>query len=135
MNFVRKRSPSTIMPRMRDRWAVTVTLSDEERTCLQAWAWRRKTAHGLATRSRIVLPCAEGKTNTAVAQELGVSRPTVRRWRTRFCAKRLEGLLDEPRPGAPRVISDERVEAVLPKTLEERPDGATHWPLHGPGHG
>jgi transposase len=82
----------------------------------------------LAQRSRIVLACAEGATNTAVAEQIGVSVPTVRRWRGRFADRGLDGLLDEPRPGRPRTISDDRVEEVIVKTLETvPPDGGTHW--------
>jgi transposase len=82
----------------------------------------------LAQRSRIVLECAQGETNTAVAARVGVSVPTVRRWRNRFAERRLDGLVDEPRPGQPRKISDEKVEEVIVKTLEQAPpDGGTHW--------
>jgi transposase len=83
----------------------------------------------LALRCRIVLACATGATNKQVAAELGVSLPTVGKWRSRFVARRLEGLVDEPRPGAPhpRTITDEHVEAVV-ATLEETPIDATHWP-------
>ena len=95
---------------------------------LQRWARRRRSAAGLAQRSRIVLACAEGQTNVAVAEHVGVSVPTVRRWRGRFAERRLDGLLDEPRPGRPREISDEQVEAVIVKTLETKPpDNGTHW--------
>ena len=112
---------------MRGPKAVEVRLSGEEGATLKAWARRRKTAQALALRSRIVLACAEGKSNTKVATELGVSRPMVTKWRSRFTAMRLEGLLDEPRPGAPRTIGDEQVEEVITKTLEERPANVTHW--------
>lgn len=78
-------------------------------------------------RARIVLQCAEGVTNDEVAQKLGVTRPTVGKWRERFCARRLGGLLDEPRPGAPRSITDEQVEQVVTRTLESMPANATHW--------
>jgi transposase len=82
----------------------------------------------LAQRARIVLACAQGATNTAVAQRVGVSVPTVRRWRGRFALLRCDGLLDEPRPGRPRTISDQAVEDVIVKTLETvPPDGGTHW--------
>jgi transposase len=74
-----------------------------------------------------VLACAEGHSNTAVAARLGVSRPTVTKWRARFLARRLDGLSDEPRPGVPRSISDAKVEEVAVRTLEEVPEGATHW--------
>ena len=108
--------------------AVSIELTDEEREALQRWSRRRRSAAGLAQRSRIVLACAEGQTNTAVAKRVGVSVPTVRRWRGRFAERRLDGLLDEPRPGRPREISDEQVEAVIVKTLETKPpDNGTHW--------
>lgn len=108
--------------------AAVVELSEDERTELVALARRRKTAQALALRSRIVLACAEGKGNVAVAEELGISRETVRKWRTRFLAGRLEGLVDDPRPGRPRVISDDRMNEVITKTLEEKPpNGDTHW--------
>jgi transposase len=107
---------------------VSIELTAEERAQLERWARRRKSAQGLATRCRIVLACAEGQTNTGVAERLGVSRPTVTRWRNRFAKDRLDGLFDEPRPGQPRKITDEIVEAVIVKTLEEPPpDGGTHW--------
>ena len=103
-------------------------LSDQERQVLQAWARRRKTAQALALRSRIVLACADGASLTAVAADLRISRDTARKWRSRFLAARLEGLADEPRPGAPRTITDEQVELVISKTLEERGPGQdTHW--------
>ena len=82
---------------------------------------------GLALRARIVLACAEGRSNTAVAARLGISRTTVRKWRDRFLAWRLDGLGDEPRPGVPRTISDAQVKEVVVRTLEEVPEGATHW--------
>jgi transposase len=108
--------------------AVSIELTDDEREALARWSRRRRSAAGLAQRSRIVLACAEGLTNVAVAERVGVSVPTVRRWRGRFAERRLDGLLDEPRPGRPREISDEQVEAVIVKTLETRPpDGGTHW--------
>ena len=78
-------------------------------------------------RCRIVLACAEGASNVEVATRLGVSLPTVGKWRSRFVARRLEGLADEPRPGAQRTITDEQVERVLVTTLEETPTDATHW--------
>jgi transposase len=105
-----------------------LTLSDEERQTLARWARRPKTAQALALRSRIVLACATGKDNTTVARELGVADATVGRWRRRFIDRRLDGLVDEPRPGQPRKITDEQVEEVIVKTLETvPPDGGTHW--------
>ena len=102
-------------------------LSEAERRTLENWARRRKTAQGLALRARIVLACADGGPNIAVAARLGVSRTTVRKWRDRFLARRLDGLGDEPRPGVPRTITDAQVEEVVVRTLEETPEGATHW--------
>lgn len=102
-------------------------LSVEEREALERWARRPKTAQGLALRSRIILASAQGGSDIAVAAQLKVTRGTVGRWRRRFLGKRLEGLLDEPRPGAPRKIQDAHVEAVVTRTLESVPKGATHW--------
>ncbi|WP_432489371.1 helix-turn-helix domain-containing protein, partial [Kineococcus sp. SYSU DK018] len=104
-----------------------ITLSEAERDQLQSWSRRRTTAAGLATRSRIVLAAAEGKTNSAIAAELKVSRPTVTTWRARFAEHRLEGLADEPRPGRPRTVSDADVEKFIVTTLETKPKNATHW--------
>ena len=103
-------------------------MTDGERSQLESWARRRKTAQALALRSRIVLGCAAGENNTQLARSLGVSVPTVRKWRGRFSRDRLDGLLDEPRPGKPRTVSDERVEEIIVKALESAPpDGGTHW--------
>ena len=104
-----------------------LTLGDDERETLQSWVRRRTTAQALAQRARIVLECAAGKTNRAVAAELRVDEDTIGKWRQRFVVKRLEGLLDEPRPGAPRTISDAQVERVVTLTLESTPRDATHW--------
>src|SRR4249920_2878975 len=107
---------------------VPVELSAEEREVLEAWVRRRSTAQALAMRSQIVLRCAEGGTIGEAAADLGVSRDMVSKWRGRFLRERLEGLTDEPRPGRPRLISDEQVEQVIAKTLEEMPpNGDTHW--------
>jgi transposase len=107
---------------------VPVVLTEDERLALGAWARRRKTAQALALRSRIVLRCAAGGTIGEVATDLGVSRDAVSKWRSRFLRDRLEGLTDEPRPGRPRTISDEQVEAVIAATLEQAPPGGdTHW--------
>ena len=104
-----------------------LVLSTEEQEALERWIRRPKTAQALAQRARIVLACAAGKTNTAVATELGLTKQTVGKWRTRFAEQRLDGLLDEPRPGAPRSITDANVERVLTLTLETTPTDATHW--------
>ncbi|WP_433520296.1 IS630 family transposase [Nocardia pseudovaccinii] len=102
-------------------------LTDDERETLQRWARRAKSSQALAQRCRIVLGCAAGKSNKEVASDLGIWPQTVGKWRNRFVARRLEGLVDEPRPGAPRTITDEQVEAVLVATLERQPVDATHW--------
>src|SRR6266496_4262984 len=111
----------------RGRPKVPLVLTDEERETLVRWSRRAKSSQALALRCRIVLACAQGTTNKAVAAELGVWPQTVTKWRARFITGRLEGLVDEPRPGAPRKITDEQVEAVVVATLEETPTDATHW--------
>src|SRR3954452_293977 len=107
--------------------AAAVQLSDEERACLEAWSRRRKTAQALALRSRIVLAAAEGAANYEIAEHLGVSRPTVTKWRNRFAQRQVAGLLAEPRPGRPRTATDEQVERIVTTTLESAPKEATHW--------
>jgi len=117
----------TIARRPRGRPKVELSLSGEQRGALERWARRPKTAQALALRARIVLRCAEGLSNGAVAVEFGVHAATVGKWRRRFVAEGLDGLLDEPRPGAPRRISDAQVEEVIRRTLEGTPQMATHW--------
>jgi len=107
--------------------AVSVLLSDGEREQLEAWARRRKSAQALAQRSRVVLAAAEGLNNSEIAGRLGISRGMAATWRSRFARDRLDGLVDEPRPGRPRTIDDEKVEAVIVRTLETAPKNATHW--------
>jgi transposase len=102
-------------------------VSDEDRATLTRWTARRTTAQALAMRSRIILRCATGVPNIVVADELGVTDQTVCKWRGRFIKKGVAGLLDEPRPGVPRKITDDQVEAVVVKTLESTPRDATHW--------
>ena len=104
-----------------------MTITADERETLERWTRRASTAQALAQRARLILSCAAGKTNTRVAQELRVTKQTVGKWRTRFVTKRLDGLLDDPRPGAPRTVTDADVEAVLTRTLETKPPDATHW--------
>jgi transposase len=106
---------------------VQIELSEQERAQLQSWARRRSSAQALAQRSRVVLLASQGLNNTEIAARLGVHRPMVRKWRSRFAEFRLDGLIDEPRPGKPRTISDEQVEQVIVKTLESTPKNATHW--------
>ena len=107
--------------------AVSIELSDEEREILEGYVRRRKTASGLALRSQIVLLSAEGMANVAISKKLRTNRSTVVKWRNRFATHRLDGLQDEPRPGAPRQVSDAEVERVIVETLESTPKGSTHW--------
>ena len=108
--------------------AVPLTLSEADRDTLEGWTRRGRTAQSLARRARIVLACAEpGATNVEVAEDVGVSRLTVALWRKRFAGRGSDGLLDEPRPGAPRKITDEQVERAVVTTLEATPPNATHW--------
>jgi transposase len=104
-----------------------LVLSVEQREQLETLVRRRTTAQALALRARIILACADGGHNTQVAERLGVFRQTVGRWRSRFIQSGVDGLLDEPRPGAPRKISDAAVENVVTLTLESKPKDATHW--------
>jgi len=106
-------------------------LSDEEVDTLERYVRRSKIGRGLAQRAAIVLECAKGRSNKRVAKSLGVTVATVGKWRRRFIAKRVEGLVDAPRSGAPRKIGDERVERLLVDTLEALPKGATHWSTRG----
>jgi transposase len=102
-------------------------LTDDERQRLTSLAHRSRSAAALARRARIILACAEGTDSKVVAHRLHVTPGTVCKWRGRFVEDRLDGLLDEPRPGAKRRITDEQVEAVVIRTLETKPAGATHW--------
>jgi len=111
----------------RGRALVPLTLADDERETLERWLRRRKTAHALAQRASLVLAAADGLSNQDVAAKFRVTPWTVGKWRQRFLARRLDGLLDEPRPGAPRTIRDKDVEHVVTLTLESTPPDATHW--------
>jgi transposase len=112
----------------RGRPKAPLVLPQEERQTLERWARRRTSAQAVAVGARIVLTCAEGATNVAVAEQLGIWPQTVAKWRSRFVPERLEGLADEPRPGRPRTIADEQVEQVIVATLERPPlNHDTHW--------
>jgi transposase len=107
--------------------AVELVLDAGEREQLEAWARRPKSAQALAQRSRIVLAAAEGLKNTEIAERLRITRGMAAKWRSRFAERRLDGLVDEPRPGRPRTITDRQVEEVIVRTLESTPKDATHW--------
>jgi transposase len=112
---------------VRGRSLPTLALTEEERATLQGWSRRRKTAQALALRSRIVLRASAGLTATAIASELSVCIQTVSKWWRRYHLSGPDGLLDEPRPGQPRKLTDMQVEQVIVRTLESKPVGATHW--------
>ena len=107
------------------------TLTIEQREQLEEWTRRRSTAQALARRASIVLLSVDGLNDMEIAKRLRTTRITVGRWRRRFRAVGIDGLLDEPRPGAPRKISDKDVERVITETLESKPKGATHWSTRG----
>ena len=115
----------------RGRPTVEIILSADERTTLQRWARRHSSAQALALRSKIVLACAEGRTHAQIATELGCNPVTVGKWRHRFAADRLDGLVDAPRPGAARTIGDDVIETIVVETLETAPPDATHWSTRG----
>ena len=106
-----------------------MVLSDEERSYLERQVRRRRVARSISDRCRMILHCADGLTNKAVAAELGVHEHTVGKWRRRFLKERIEGLSDEPRPGRPRTLTDEQVAEVIERTLETTPADATHWSI------
>ena len=112
---------------MMGRPKALLELTSDEKDQLERWVRRRKSAQGLALRSQIVLSCATGLTNKEVAAQLGVSMPTVGKWRSRFIDSRLDGLVDEPRSGRKPTITAEQVEDVVVATLESTPEHATHW--------
>ena len=119
---------------MSGRPKAPLVLTEAERKELVALTLRRKTAQALALRARIVLACAQGEDSRVVAARQRVSEQTVCKWRGRFVAQRVEGLLDAPRSGAPRSIDDARVDAVIVRTLESVPSGATHWSTRTMAH-
>src|SRR5271163_1488945 len=104
-----------------------IMLTPDESDRLAEWTRRHKTSQALALRARIVLSCQEDRSNGEIALQLRTTPQTVGKWRARFTRQRLDGLLDEPRPGAPRTIEDAVVEKVIAKTLHEKPRLATHW--------
>ena len=117
------------MARSIGRPMAVLLLSDEERSYLERQVRRRRVARSISDRCRMILRCAHGLTNKAVAAELGVHEHTVGKWRRRFLKERIEGLSDEPRPGRPRTLTDEQVAEVIERTLETTPADATHWSI------
>jgi len=107
--------------------AAQIQLSPSERETLESLVRRRKTGRGIAQRAQIVLEAASGGSNLAIAEKLSIHRGTVTRWRTRFAARRLDGLYDEPRPSGPRKILDKDVERIVTMTLERPSKATTHW--------
>lgn len=107
--------------------AVSIVLTDVERRDLQALTRKHGAPQALANRARVVLAAADGLTNKEIAKSVEFCSSTVGIWRNRFSERRLDGLYDEPRPGAPRQIGDEEIAETIRKTLETLPEGRTHW--------
>lgn len=117
----------------RGRAVCPLVLSEEERSYLERQVRRHRAPRSLSDRCRIILRCSEGLSNKATAAELGICEHTVGKWRRRFLKDRLDGLLDEPRPGRPRTIGDDQVAAVVERTLRSKPADATHWSIRSMG--
>ena len=110
------------------KMAPVITLSDEERKTLEAWSRGRSTQARRVSRAKVVLMAADGMTNESIAAELGTSKPTVGRWRSRFASRRIAGIeKDATRPGRKRVLTAEMVDLIVSKTTQEKPEAATHW--------
>jgi transposase len=125
--FAAGRCAGLVDDRRSGRPKAALVLSDAERERLIRWSRRARTAQSLAVRAKIVLACADGLSNAAVADQPRVRPGTVSRWRGRFVSRRLDGLIDEPRPGRPASIPLDQVEDVVIATLEHSPPNATHW--------
>src|SRR5919106_862937 len=115
------------MPKTGRPKKAVLVLTDDERSALLRLTQRPRANRTLAFRARLVLACAEGTLNRTVARRYRTTDATVGKWRQRFVERRLEGIYDEPRAGAPRTITDDDVEAVIVKTLETTPPGENHW--------
>ncbi len=108
-----------------------VVLEQEQRVQLESFTRSRALPHALVVRAQIVLLAAEGKQNTEIAEVTRMSRQTVAKWRGRFVSRGLEGLYDEYRSGRPRSIDEERIAEMINRTLQSKPEGATHWSCRG----
>lgn len=117
------------MANMIGRPTQALILEPEEREYLERQVRRRRVARSMSERCRIILRCADGIQSKVVAAELGVHEHTVGKWRRRFLKDRVEGLLDEARPGRPRTIDDDQVAAIIERTLRSIPADATHWSI------
>ncbi len=113
------------MPRP-GRPSASLILTSRERDALERWS-RRRTIGAVSVRSRMILACGEGLANTAVAERFEVTAQTVGKWRRRFIRRRLDGLTDEPRPGAPRKVTDDIAARIVARTLEGSPLNAPRW--------
>src|SRR5213080_5327849 len=113
----------------RGRPIARLVLSAQERSYLERQVRRHRVARSLSERCRVILRCADGFPSKSVGRELGVHEHTVGKWRRRFLKDRIEGLLDETRPGRPRTIDDDQVAAVIERTLRSTPKDATHWSI------
>jgi transposase len=109
------------------RPTITLELSDEERSTLMSWVRARKTPAAEKLRAQIILGCAKGESGASIGARLSVSEQTISKWRRRFASYRVAGLSDAPRPGQPRKMDDAKIEEVIRKTLQEKPENATHW--------
>lgn len=111
-----------------------LVLSADERAYLEHQVRRRRVARSMSERCRSILRCADGLPSKSVAADLGVHEHTVGKWRRRFLKERIDGLLDEARPGRPRTIDDDQVAAVIERTLRSTPADATHWSIRSMGN-
>lgn len=108
---------------------LSVNISDDEKKQLKSLVSSRSLPHGIVRRARIILMSSQGISNKQIAERVGLSQPSVAKWRKRFLDGGLQGLHDELRSGKPRSISDEKIAALVKKTLKTKPKGSTHWSI------